>query len=79
MFLPLAHVLARVAQTVVLDVGGTLVYWRGDSRRILDEVVETQPTHFVAVPRIYEKLHTGVVSAVASRGPHRAAAVLLGS
>jgi long-chain acyl-CoA synthetase len=70
MFLPLAHVLARVAQMVVLDVGGTLVYWRGDPKRILEEVAEDEPTHFVAVPRIYEKLHTGVVSALASRGPH---------
>jgi len=70
MFLPLAHVLARVAQMVVLDVGGTLVYWRGDSTRILEEVAETEPTHFVAVPRIYEKMHTGVLSALESRGPH---------
>ncbi len=70
MFLPLAHVLARIAQTVVLDVGGTLVYWRADPKRILEEVVETEPTHFVGVPRIYEKLHTGVLSAVAGSGPH---------
>jgi long-chain acyl-CoA synthetase len=70
MFLPLAHVLARIAQTVVIDVGGTLVYWRGDSRRILAEVAEAQPTHFVAVPRIYEKMHTGVISALEGRGPH---------
>jgi long-chain acyl-CoA synthetase len=68
MFLPLAHVLARIAQTVVIDVGGTLVYWRGDPKRILKEVAETNPTHFVGVPRVYEKLHTGVVSAVAGRG-----------
>jgi len=68
MFLPLAHVLARVAQTVVLDVGGTLAYWSGDPAKILDEVAEAQPTHFVAVPRIYEKLHTGVISAVEARG-----------
>ena len=70
MFLPLAHVLARLAQTVVLDVGGTLVYWRGDSKRILEEVTEAQPTHFVAVPRTYEKMHTGIISAVESRGRH---------
>jgi long-chain acyl-CoA synthetase len=68
MFLPLAHVLARVAQTVVLDVGGTLVYWSGDPARILEEVARCEPTHFVAVPRIYEKLHTGVIAAVQSRG-----------
>jgi long-chain acyl-CoA synthetase len=70
MFLPLAHVLARVAQTVVLDVGGTLVYWRGDPAQIMAEVAEAQPTHFVAVPRIYEKVHTGVLAAVQERGPH---------
>ncbi len=69
MFLPLAHVLARVAQIVVLDVGGTLAYWSGDPKRILEEVRSAAPTHFVAVPRIYEKLHTGVLSAVASGGP----------
>jgi long-chain acyl-CoA synthetase len=70
MFLPLAHVLARVAQTVVLDVGGTLAYWSGDPKKIHQEVLATAPTHFVAVPRVYEKLHTGVVSAVESTGPH---------
>ncbi len=66
MFLPLAHVLARLAQVVVLDVGGTLVYWSGDSTKILEEVRASAPTHFVAVPRIYEKLHTGVLSALES-------------
>jgi long-chain acyl-CoA synthetase len=70
MFLPLAHVLARLAQTVVLDVGGTLVYWAGDPQRIIAEIPRAAPTHFVAVPRIYEKLHTGVLSAVEDRGPH---------
>lgn len=68
MFLPLAHVLARLAQIVVLDVGGTLVYWRGDPTRVLEEVTESEPTHFVAVPRVYEKLHTGVLAAVDERG-----------
>ncbi|HEY7951686.1 MAG TPA: long-chain fatty acid--CoA ligase [Solirubrobacteraceae bacterium] len=70
MFLPLAHVLARLAQTVVLDVGGTLVYWSRDANKILAEVAASSPTHFVAVPRIYEKLHTGVISAVEGSGPH---------
>jgi long-chain acyl-CoA synthetase len=69
MFLPLAHVLARLAQTVVLDIGGTLAYWRGDPKQIVEEAAEAQPTHYVAVPRIYEKMHTAVISAVESRGP----------
>jgi long-chain acyl-CoA synthetase len=70
MFLPLAHVLARIAQIVVIDVGGTLVYWRRDTGRIMEEIAETQPTHFVAVPRIYEKMRAGVLGAVEARGPH---------
>jgi long-chain acyl-CoA synthetase len=69
MFLPLAHVLSRLAQTVVLDIGGTLAYWRGDPKQIVEEAAEAQPTHYVAVPRIYEKMHTAVISAVESRGP----------
>ena len=70
MFLPLAHVLARIAQTVVLDVGGTLVYASGESDRIGDEIAAAGLTHFVAVPRVYEKLHTAVLGALAGRGPH---------
>ena len=30
-FLPLAHVLARVAQTVALSVGARVIYWSGDA------------------------------------------------
>ena len=70
MFLPLAHVLARLAQTVMLDVGGTIAYWSGDSAKIADELLAFAPTHFVAVPRIYEKMHTSVMGAVEGSGPH---------
>ena len=76
MFLPLAHVLARVAQTVVIDVGGTLVYWGGDPAGISAEIVQAELTHFVAVPRIYEKMHTAILSAVDGRG--RLARLLFG-
>jgi long-chain acyl-CoA synthetase len=70
MFLPLAHVLARLAQTVILDAGGTIAYWSGDSTKIAEELLAVAPTHFVAVPRVYEKMHTSVISAVESSGPH---------
>ena len=61
MFLPLAHVLARLAQAVTLDVGGTIAYWGGDPKRIVEDMAAGAPTHFPAVPRIYEKIHTGVI------------------
>ena len=62
MFLPLAHVLAQATQAVVLDVGGTIVYWGGDPARIVEELAACAPTHFPAVPRIYEKMHTAMAS-----------------
>jgi long-chain acyl-CoA synthetase len=67
-FLPLAHVLARVAQAVALSVGARVIYWRGDPGQIVDELRATRPTHFPAVPRIYEKIHGAVLGKV-SDGP----------
>jgi long-chain acyl-CoA synthetase len=61
LFLPLAHALARVTQLVVLSVGGTIVYWRGDPKQIVAELAEARPTHFPSVPRIFEKVHTAVL------------------
>ena len=67
-FLPLAHVLARVAQMVALGVGARIIYWAGDPSKIVDELGETAPTHFPAVPRIYEKIHSVVTGRIAD-GP----------
>ena len=63
-FLPLAHVLARVAQAVVIAGGATITFWSGDPARIVDELAERQPTHFPAVPRVYEKIHGAIVGQV---------------
>ena len=68
MFLPLAHALARVAQMMTLDVGGTLAFWRGDSARLLDDVAEASPTHLPSVPRLFEKIYTRALSAVEDAG-----------
>jgi long-chain acyl-CoA synthetase len=56
-FLPLAHVLSRMAQMLTLDVGGTLAFWGRDKKKAMDEMREVEPTHFPAVPRIFEKIH----------------------
>ncbi len=63
-FLPLAHVLARVAQIVILDTGAQMCFWSGDPAKIVEELGELQPTHFPAVPRIYEKIHSAVVGRI---------------
>ncbi len=63
-FLPLAHVLARVAQAVVIRAGARALFWSGDPKLIIDEVSAQGPTHFPAVPRIYEKVHGVVIGQV---------------
>jgi long-chain acyl-CoA synthetase len=64
-FLPLAHVLARVAQAVAVSVGARVIFWGGDMTKIADELVAASPTHLPAVPRVYEKIHGAVTSEVA--------------
>ena len=60
LFLPLAHVLARVTQLVALDVGGTLAYWSGDAggaprrhRRVASDALPVRPA------RVREDPHAG--------------------
>ena len=68
MFLPLAHALARAVQMVVLDVGGTLAFWQRDPAKLLDDIQASNPTHFPAVPRVFEKIHTRAIAGVAAKG-----------
>jgi long-chain acyl-CoA synthetase len=56
-FLPLAHALSRMTQMAVLDIGGTLAYWQRDKEKAMDDMREVAPTHFPAVPRIFEKIY----------------------
>ncbi len=57
LFLPLAHMFALTVQLTAYDLGATIVYFGGDSRQILQELVETKPTYLPSVPRIFEKLY----------------------
>ncbi len=69
LYLPLAHSLARVTQYVALDAGGTLVFWSGDPKGIPADLARLRPTHFPSVPRVFEKIHAGVLHGVAEQRP----------
>ena len=68
MFLPLAHSLARIIQLVTLDLGGTLAFWSGDTKAVLEEIVEARPTHLPSVPRVFEKIHTKALASAEEGG-----------
>lgn len=61
LYLPLAHVFARVVQLAAIDLGAEIVY-AADTKRIVDELGEVKPTYLPSVPRIFEKLY-GVATA----------------
>jgi long-chain acyl-CoA synthetase len=70
-FLPLAHTFTRMIQMVALSVGATLAYSSGDKDSLMEEIAEAQPTHFPAVPRIFEKIYNQAMAQVPEDGAKR--------
>jgi long-chain acyl-CoA synthetase len=62
LFLPLAHVFALSTMLASLDVGTGVIYFGGDTRKILPELAEAKPTYLPSVPRIFEKLYSAVTA-----------------
>ncbi len=67
LFLPLAHVFARISQVFTIDEGGTLIYWQRDATKLLDDIREARPTYFPSVPRVWEKIFTAATSGIAEQ------------
>ncbi len=61
LFLPLAHAFALTAQLASFDQGTTIIYYGGDTKQVIAELVETHPTYLPSVPRIFEKLYTAAM------------------
>ena len=67
LFLPLAHVFARTCVFAALYMGATTVF-----ARRMDTIAEdfriAQPHWFPSVPRVYEKVHTKIISGAQAKG-----------
>ncbi len=61
LFLPLAHAFALTAQLASYELGSAIIYYGGDTKRVIEELVETKPTYLPSVPRIFEKLYTAAM------------------
>ncbi|MER6320452.1 AMP-dependent synthetase/ligase [Streptomyces sp. NPDC001581] len=72
LYLPLAHMLAQLIQYTTLLEGGELCYFGGRIEDVLTEIAEVAPTHLPSVPRLFEKLHSVVLSLAESREGGRA-------
>ncbi len=58
LFLPLAHVFARLVQYLCIGANVTLGFSRG-VEHLSDDLVEFRPTFILAVPRVFEKVFNG--------------------
>lgn len=72
LFLPLAHILARVVLFGCVRAGARTAF-AGDMQRVMEGFEEVRPTFFVSVPRLFEKVfavaseHAGAEGAVKER------------
>src|SRR5438128_9266243 len=82
LYLPLAHSFALLIQLAAFDLGSTLAYFGGDTKQIVAELMEVQPTYLPSVPRVFEKIYTlahGAIEAQSAEEQQRAhAAIELG-
>ncbi|MBT2387228.1 long-chain fatty acid--CoA ligase [Streptomyces sp. ISL-11] len=69
LYLPLAHLFAQLVQLSTLVQGGRLCYFGGRIENVVAELAEVRPTYLPSVPRLFEKVHAGVLALAESRGP----------
>ena len=67
-FLPLAHIFERCVQAVLFYYGSVIGFYQGDTLKLLDDVQILKPTIFVAVPRLFNRIHEKVMGNVNAAG-----------
>ena len=72
LFLPLAHVFARMIVYLCTRLGMSIAFAE-DLSKIADNLQEIRPQFIVSVPRIYEKFHERIVGSAERAGGLRAA------
>jgi long-chain acyl-CoA synthetase len=63
-FLPLSHSLERTAGFHGAIWGGVKTAFAEDISKLLENLIEVKPTIIISVPRIYEKVHAGILAKV---------------
>jgi len=67
LFLPLAHVFARVIEVGTIEAGIVLGHCR-DMNDLLPDLSSFQPTFVLAVPRVFEKVYNGAAAKATAEG-----------
>ncbi|KAJ2699792.1 medium-chain fatty acid-CoA ligase faa2 [Coemansia sp. IMI 203386] len=67
-FLPLAHCLGRMVLHMMVSFGVRTAFPRNNPVTLIDDLRELQPTVFVGVPRIFNRIQDRVLSTVKTKG-----------
>ncbi|KAF7810939.1 long chain acyl-CoA synthetase 2-like [Senna tora] len=67
-FLPLAHVYDQIMETYCIYKGSSIGFWQGDVRFLMEDVQMLKPTIFCGVPRVYDRIYSGIMSKISSGG-----------
>ena len=67
MFLPLAHIFARLLQVVSVSSGAKIAFSTGIPK-LLEELAIVKPTWLFSVPRVFEKVYNGAVAKATDEG-----------
>lgn len=68
-FLPLAHIFEQLVITALMAVSAKIAFYRGDVRKLMDDISMVRPTVFPAVPRLLNRVYDKVISTLNSASP----------
>ncbi|KAL5541286.1 hypothetical protein UlMin_042508 [Ulmus minor] len=67
-YLPLAHIFDRVIEELFIMHGASIGFWRGDVKLLTEDIAELKPTIFCAVPRVLDRIYSGLTQRISSGG-----------
>ncbi|XP_031255842.1 long chain acyl-CoA synthetase 4-like [Pistacia vera] len=67
-YLPLAHIFDRAIEEFFIAHGAAIGFWRGDVKLLLEDIGELKPTVFCAVPRVLDRIYSGLNLKISNGG-----------
>jgi len=67
-YLPLAHVFERANMLYATSVGGPVGFYQGNPAKLLDDIATLQPTIFISVPRLLNRIYDKITAAIDLKG-----------
>ncbi|XP_015058188.1 long chain acyl-CoA synthetase 4-like [Solanum pennellii] len=67
-YLPLAHIFDRVIEELFISKGASVGFWHKDVKQLIDDIKELKPTVFCSVPRVLDRIYSGLVEKISCAG-----------